>query len=203
MPSTKIKSKIITPKVEPPMLSFSTTKELNLWLAKNYTAESGVWMRIFKIKSGVETVSYAEALDIALCYGWIDGLKRAYDEASWIQKFTPRRARSIWSKKNREHIARLEKAGKMKAPGRIQVEAAKADGRWEQAYDSPANMVVPPEFLKELAKNKKAEFFFNTLNKANRYAIVWRLQTAKKPETKDKRMKAILEMLKKGEKFHP
>ena len=140
---------------------------------------------------------------MALCYGWIDGQKNSYDAESWIQKFTPRRPRSIWSKRNREHIARLEQSGKMKAAGIKQVEAAKADGRWEQAYDSPGNMVVPADFLIKLARNKKAEAFFKTLNKTNTYAIVWRLQTAKKPETRDKRMKEILEMLKKQEKFHP
>ena len=148
------------------------------------------------------TITYAEALDVALCYGWIDGQKKPYDTKSWLQKFTPRRPKSIWSKGNREHIARLEKSGKMRAAGSKQVAAAKADGRWEQAYDSQSNMVVPADFLKELAKNKKAETFFKLLSKTNTYAIVWRLQTAKKIETRDKRMKAILEMLKKEEKFH-
>ena len=148
------------------------------------------------------TITYAEALDVALCYGWIDGQKKPYDTKSWLQKFTPRRPKSIWSKRNREHIARLEKSGKMRAAGGKQVAAAKADGRWEQAYDSQSNMVVPADFLKELAKNKKAETFFKLLNKTNTYAIVWRIQTAKKIETRDKRMKAILEMLKKEEKFH-
>jgi uncharacterized protein YdeI (YjbR/CyaY-like superfamily) len=185
-----------------PILSFTTTKELTSWFAKHHAVSVGIWMRLFKNKSGVTTITYAEALDVALCYGWIDGQKKTFDTESWLQKFTPRRPKSIWSKKNREHIARLDKSGKMKAAGLKQVEAAKADGRWEQAYDSPSNMVVPADFLKELAKNKKAETFFKTLNKANTYAIVWRLQTAKKTETRDKRMKAILEMLKRGEKFH-
>ena len=184
------------------ILSFTTAKELTSWLTIHQAVSIGIWIRMFKKDSGVKSITYSEALDEALCYGWIDGQKKSYDTESWLQKFTPRRPKSIWSKKNREHIARLDKSGKMKAAGMKQVDAAKADGRWEQAYDSPSNMIVPADFLKELAKNKKAETFFKTLNKTNTYAIVWRLQTAKKPETRDKRMKAILEMLEKGEKFH-
>jgi len=186
-----------------PILTFTADKDFTSWLAKHHKVSPGIWMRLFKIKSGVPTITYAEALDVALCYGWIDGQKKTYDAESWLQKFTPRRRKSIWSKRNREHVERLEKSGMMKAAGLEEVEAAKADGRWEQAYESPSNMTVPSDFLNELAKNKKAEAFFKTLNKTNIYAIVWRLQTAKKPETRNNRMKAILEMLKKGEKFHP
>lgn len=185
-----------------PMLTFTSAKEFTSWLAKHHKASSGIWIRLFKLKSGVPTITYAEALDVALCYGWIDGQKRPHDTESWLQKFTPRKPKSIWSKKNREHVERLYKSGLMEAAGMEEVEAAKADGRWEQAYDSPSNMVVPADFLSELAKDKKAEAFFKTLNKTNIYSIVWRLQTAKKTETRNKRMKAILEMLKKGEKFH-
>jgi uncharacterized protein YdeI (YjbR/CyaY-like superfamily) len=196
----KIQDKVIKP--DSPILSFTTTNELDAWFAKHHAVSTGIWTRLFKIKSGVATITYADALDVALCYGWIDGQKKTYDAESWLQKFTPRRPKSIWSKRNREHIARLEKLGLMKAAGIKQVEEAKADGRWEQAYDSASNMVVPADFLIELAKHKKAEAFFKTLNKTNTYSIVWRLQTAKKPETREKRMQAILEMLKKGEKFH-
>lgn len=195
------KTKAATPDL--PIQAFAAPKAFTSWLAKHHKSSSGIWVRLFKIKSGVPSITYAEALDVALCYGWIDGLKKTYDTDSWIQKFTPRRPKSIWSKKNREHVERLVKSGMMRAAGIKEVEAAKADGRWEQAYDSPSNMVVPADFLKELARNKKAEAFFKTLNKTNTYAIAWRLQTAKKPETRDKRMKAILEMLKKGEKIHP
>ncbi len=190
-------------KSDSPIHSFTTSEELISWYAKHHAVSKGIWIRFFKKKSGITTIKYAEALDVALCYGWIDGQKKPYDAESWLQKFTPRRPQSIWSKRNRENIARLEKSGKMKAAGSKQVETAKADGRWEQAYDSSTNMIVPADFLIKLAKDKKAETFFNTLNKANTYSIVWRLQTAKKPETRDKRMKAILEMLKNGEKFHP
>ena len=186
-----------------PILTFTSAEDFTSWLAKHHKVSSGIWIRLFKIKSGVPTITYAEALDAALCYGWIDGQKKTYDTESWLQKFTPRRRKSIWSKRNREHIERLDKSGMMKPAGIKEVEAAKADGRWEQAYESSANMTVPADFLNELAKNKKAEAFFKTLNKTNIYSIVWRLQTAKKPETRNKRMKAILEMLKKEEKFHP
>ena len=125
-----------------------------------------------------------------------------YDDLSYLQKFTPRRKRSIWSKRNIEHVERLISEGRMQPAGLRQIEAAKADGRWDQAYDSPANMEVPADFLEELSKDPAAKAFFDTLNKTNLYAIGWRLQTAKKPETRAKRMKAILEMLSKGEKFH-
>lgn len=199
----KIQEEKKSVKLDSPILTFTTTKELNSWLAKHNASSTGIWVRLFKKKSDVTTITYSEALDVALCYGWIDGQKKPYDTESWLQKFTPRRPKSIWSKRNREHIERLEKSGEMKAAGIKQVEAAKTDGRWEQAYDSSSNMVVPADFLKELAKNKKAETFFKTLNKTNTYAIVWRLQTAKKPETRDKRMKAIIEMLTNGGKFHP
>jgi uncharacterized protein YdeI (YjbR/CyaY-like superfamily) len=199
----KIQGKNKAVKPDLPILTFTSPKIFTSWLAKNHKVSSGIWMRLFKIKSEAPTITYAEALDVALCYGWIDGQKKSYDPESWLQKFTPRRPKSIWSKRNQEHVERLTKSGMMKAAGIKEVEAAKADGRWEQAYESSSNMIVPTDFLNELAKNKKAEAFFKTLNKTNIYSIVWRLQTAKKPETRNKRMKAILEMLKKGKKFHP
>ena len=148
------------------------------------------------------SVTYAEALDQALCFGWIDGQKLPLDGISWVQKFTPRRSKSGWSKRNITHVNRLIQAGQMTPAGLKQVEAAKADGRWAAAYDSPANATVPPEFMQELARNTKAKQFFSTLNRANLYAIAYRLQTAKRSETKIKRMKLIIEMLARGEKFH-
>lgn len=200
---SKIQTENKTAKPGLPILTFTSAKAFTAWLAKNHKTASGIWIQLFRIKSEIPTITYAEALDVALCYGWIDGQKKANDTESWLQKFTPRRPRSIWSKRNQDHVERLSESGKMKAAGLKEVAAAKADGRWEQAYESPSNMTVPSDFLNELTKNKKAEKFFKTLNKTNVYSIVWRLQTAKKPETRDKRMKAILEMLKKGEKFHP
>lgn len=183
------------------IISFDSSKKWEGWLAKNHSASDEIWLQIFKKDSGKKTISYDEALDGALCYGWIDGQKNKYDEKSWLQKFTPRRTKSVWSKRNREHIARLIKEGRMKSAGLKQVEAAKKDGRWDAAYDSPKNMAIPKDFIEALSKNKKAKTFFDTLNKANLYAIAWRLQTAKKPETREKRMKAILLMMKEGKRF--
>jgi len=185
------------------VISFESATAWESWLAENHAVLAGVWLRFFKKGSGVDSVTHGQALDEALCYGWIDGQIQKHDDKSWLQKFTPRRAKSIWSKRNIEHVARLTKAKKMKPAGLRQVEAAKADGRWEMAYDSPSNMRMPQDFLERLAENKKAEAFFKSLTRANTYAIGWRLQTAKKPETREKRMKAILQMLAKGEKFHP
>ena len=185
-----------------PIIAFKSSKEWASWLAQNHTKSSGLWLRLFKKASGVASVTYAEALDEALCYGWIDGQLDKYDEKSWLRKFTPRRPKSVWSKRNIAHIDRLTRAGKMKSAGRKEVEAAKADGRWKRAYDSPSAMQIPADFLKALSQDKKAKAFFATLNKANTYAIAWRLQTAKRPETRAKRLQAILAKLKKGEKFH-
>ncbi len=184
------------------IVSFKTAKEMEKWLAKNHAASKGIWLRLFKKNAGEKSITYDEALDEMLCYGWIDGQIQKYDEQSWIRKFTPRTAKSIWSKRNISHTERLINLGKMKASGLAEIEKAKADGRWEKAYDSPSDMKAPDDFLKALSKNKKAKAFFESLNKANKYAIGWRLQTAKKPETREKRMKIILEMMAKGERFH-
>lgn len=184
-------------------ISFRSVKEWAKWLAKHHAGSGGIWVRFFKKDSGIPSITYDEALDEALCYGWIDGQLQKCDEKSWLRKFTPRRAKSIWSKRNIGHVERLLKAARMKPPGLRQIEAAKADGRWGQAYDSPSAMQVPADFLAALAKNKKAHRFFETLSRANLYAIGWRLQTAKKPETREKRMKVILAMLARGEALHP
>ena len=188
--------------IEPKILTFKTSNAFEKWLAKNHYKVTVTWLRFFKKDSGKAGITYKEAVDEALCYGWIDGQANKYDDESWIQKFTPRSAKSIWSKKNTENIERLTTLGKMKPSGLEEVERAKADGRWAKAYDSAKDMQVPDEFIKELSKNKKARAFYETLNKTNKYAIGWRLQTAKKPETKEKRIKMIIEMLSKGQKFH-
>ncbi len=184
------------------IVSFATEKVFETWLKKNHASAAGVWVRFFKKGSGEKTIKYAEALDVALCYGWIDSQVKSYDIKSYIHKFTPRGPKSIWSKVNIGHVARLTKAEKLQPAGIAKVEAAKKDGRWEQAYDSPKNMQVPEDFLIQLKKHKKAYVFFKTLTKANVYAIAWRLQTAKKVETRQKRMVTILEMLKTGKSFH-
>jgi len=185
-----------------PILSFASPKEWEQWLAINYTNANGIWIRFFKKGSAVSSVTYTQALDEALCYGWIDGQKKLFDKQSYLTKYTPRRAKSIWSKKNIEHVARLYKLGKMKPSGIQEAENAKADGRWDRAYDSPSNMKIPDDFLKKLSQNKKAKTFFDTLNKTNTYAITWRLQTAKKLETREKRMEQLIEMLSQEKKFH-
>lgn len=185
-----------------PVVSFASSKEWSTWLAANHGKSNGVWLRFFKKDSGEKTVTYAEALDDALCYGWIDGQADKYDANSYIQKFTPRKPKSMWSKRNTEKAERLIEEGKIKKAGLQQVELTKADGRWQQAYDSPKNMKVPDDFLQQLSADTKAKTFFDTLNKTNLYAIAWRLQTAKKPETREKRLKQILEMMREGKKFH-
>ena len=184
------------------VLTFTRPAEFGEWLSKNHAESTGVWIRFFKKASGKKGITYGEALDEALCYGWIDSLVNKYDADSYIQKFSPRGPKSVWSKRNREHIARLVKAKKMRPAGTAAVQAAKKDGRWDGAYDSPANMKIPADFMAALGKDKKAKAFFETLNRANLYAIGWRLQTAKKPETRARRMAAILAQLKAGKKFH-
>jgi uncharacterized protein YdeI (YjbR/CyaY-like superfamily) len=171
-------------------------------MAMEHTRAPGLLLRIFRKDSGVPSVTYAEALDQALCFGWIDGQKLPFDANSWLQKLTPRRAKSGWSKINVAHVNRLIREGQMTSAGLKEVEAAKADGRWAAAYDSSATATVPPEFLKELKRNAKAKEFYATLNKANLYAITYRLQTAKRSETRIKRMKLMIDMLARGEKFH-
>lgn len=185
-----------------PIIAFASGKEWENWLVKNHASSNGIRLKFAKKNSGIATVTYDEALKTALCYGWIDGQLNKFDDKHWLIKFTPRSPKSIWSKRNCEFVAKLITEGKMQPAGLEKVEAAKKDGRWEAAYDSPKNMIIPDDFLKELAKDEKAKAFFETLNKANTYAIAWRLQTAKKPETREKRMKAILAMMAKGEKFH-
>jgi uncharacterized protein YdeI (YjbR/CyaY-like superfamily) len=185
-----------------PIMEFKTAKTFETWLIKNHENSNGLWLKISKKDSRKKTISYAEALDVALCYGWIDGQKQAHDEQAWLQKFCPRSAKSIWSKINTGHVERLIKEGRMRPAGLKAVEKAKADDRWEKAYDSPSKMIIPDYFLKELSKNKKAEAVFMGLNKTNLFSIGFRLQTAKKQETKEKRLKEIIEMLAKGEKFH-
>jgi uncharacterized protein YdeI (YjbR/CyaY-like superfamily) len=187
---------------EPPILFFELPGEWRDWLEANHKLTTGVWLRFYRKETGKTSLNHATALDEALCYGWIDGQAKKLDEQSYLQKFTPRRPRSIWSKRNIEHIERLIREGKMQPAGMKEVEEAKGDGRWSRAYDSPGTMSMPEDFMEELAKDKKALAFFSTLNKTNTYAIAWRLQTAKKPETREKRKKALLEMLSRGEKLH-
>jgi uncharacterized protein YdeI (YjbR/CyaY-like superfamily) len=190
------------PHREMSILGFATPDDFRDWLQKNHSQSGGIWLRIYKNGTGVKTVTLPKALDICLCFGWIDGQKKPHDEKSWLQKFTPRRPKSGWSKRNTQHAERLIRSGEMTAAGRKEIDAAKADGRWKAAYDSFSKSKIPEDFLKEVAQNRKAKAFFDTLNKTNLYSIAYRLQTAKKPETREKRKRIIIAMLAKEEKFH-
>ncbi len=184
-----------------PVLPFADATEWEAWLIANVAAK-GLWLKIAKKDSGIATVTYDQALDVALCHGWIDGQKRSFDGHYFLQRFTPRRPKGLWSKINIGKVERLIAEGRMRAGGAREVDAAKADGRWDAAYDGARNMDVPSELAAALAKNKKARTFFETLDKANRYAVCWRVQTAKKPETKAKRVETLVAMLARGEKIH-
>ena len=184
------------------ILSFETPVAFRAWLVKHHKRSSGIWLRIYKKGSGIATISYAAALDEALCFGWIDGQKQSGDDESWLQKFTPRRPKSGWSKKNTEHAQRLIASGQMAPAGLAEIDAAKSDGRWQAAYDAFGSATVPADFLAALRKNPRAKAFFDTLNKTNLYAIVYRLQTAKKPETRAKRIERMIAQLAREEKFH-
>ncbi|MBK9926723.1 MAG: YdeI/OmpD-associated family protein [Anaerolineales bacterium] len=186
---------------ELPTLLFESKKKFTDWLAKNYDKSAGLWLKIAKKAAGISTVTYAEALDVALCYGWIDGQKGSFDEQYFLQKFTPRRPKSIWSKINVGHVERLIASGEMKPAGLKAVEAAKQDGRWDAAYASQKNIEVPTDFQSALNKNKKAKAFFETLTGSKRYSFLFRITTAKKAETREKRIRQFVEMLEKGETF--
>ena len=181
-----------------------TAEDWERWPDEHHASvPEGVWLRLFKKDHrGEGALEYAEAVEVALCFGWIDGQGKGYDETSRLQRFTPRRRGSVWSKVNTERAERLIQAGRMRAAGMREIDAARSDGRWEKAYDPPSTAVVPEDFLAELRKNKKAATFFATLNKRNTYPVTYRLQTAKTPETRAKRIKAMIEMFERGEKFY-
>jgi uncharacterized protein YdeI (YjbR/CyaY-like superfamily) len=192
-----------TPAPEYPTLFFETDGDWEKWLDEHHATALGVWLRFAKKKAPYTSVTYAEALDVALCYGWIDSLVKTFDDDSYIQKFTPRGRKSLWSKVNREKVAALEAAGRMRPAGIAAVDAAKADGRWDAAYDSPGKAAVPDDLERALKANPAALEFFATLNRANRYAVIWRVQTAKRTETRERRIAELVVMLARGEKYHP
>jgi len=185
-----------------PILLFASPAELEAWLDDNHAAAEGIWLKIAKKGSGAESVTYAEALELALCFGWIDSQKRGFDEKHFLQRFTPRRPRGKWSRINREKVEGLIAAGAMRAAGMAEVEAAKADGRWDAAYAGQRTAEVPADLQLELDGNEAAREFFASLDSANRYAIVYRLEDAKKPETRARRLRKFVGMLKRGEKIH-
>jgi uncharacterized protein YdeI (YjbR/CyaY-like superfamily) len=185
-----------------PILQLASPEEWEAWLEKEHASSDGVWLKFAKKGSGVTTVVYAEALDVALCFGWIDSQVMALDERFYLQKFTPRRSRSKWSKINVEKIGALTQAGRMRPAGLEQVELAKADGRWDAAYSSPANLTEPQDLKKALKANPKAAEFWATLNKSNRYAAIYQLEDAKKPETRERRLAKFIGMFERGEKLY-
>jgi len=172
------------------------------WLDHNYGLEAGIWLKIAKKGSGVASVTRAEALDVALCYGWIDGQARSLNEVYFLQKYTPRRAKSLWSKVNIDKVAVLIEAGLMQAPGYTAIAAAQADGRWDVAYEPQRTATVPADFAAALAQNIKAQTFFDSLNKAARYAFLWRLMTAKTAKTRAAWIPKMIAMLESGTHFH-
>ena len=185
-----------------PVKTFRDRQAWESWLAKNADNPVGVNIKLPRKGSATKSVTYAEALEVALCYGWIDAQKQGGGEDFWLQRFMPRKPRSIWSRINREKALKLIESGAMKSRGLAEVERAQQDGRWQAAYDPPSTSKVPPELQEALSANKKAKDFFDSLNATNRYAILWRLQTAKRPETREKRIRTFVEMLEKGETFH-
>jgi uncharacterized protein YdeI (YjbR/CyaY-like superfamily) len=184
-------------------LTFATQKAWESWLAKNQDTSTGAWLRLAKKGAKQPTLTYAQALESALCYGWIDGQKQAESEEYWLQRFTRRSAKSIWSKINTDKAEALVAAGRMRPPGMLEIEKAKSDGRWERAYASPGNSTVPEDLQAALDANPEARAFFSTLKSRNRYAILFRIQNAKKPETRARKIEEFIGMLSRGETFHP
>ncbi|HMN28910.1 MAG TPA: YdeI/OmpD-associated family protein [Caldilineaceae bacterium] len=186
-----------------PVILFEQANQWADWLDEHHANAAGLWLRLAKKESGLQSIDYAEALTVALCYGWIDGQKKRFDEDSWLQKFTPRSAKSIWSKVNREKALHLIETGQMKPAGLRAVQAAQQDGRWAAAYEAQSKATVPDDLQAELDTYPDAQAFFATLDSRNRYAILFRIQTAKKPETRLKRIQQFVEMLRSGEKLYP
>ena len=186
-----------------PARLFKSQTQWAAWLESNHRKSTGLWLRLAKKNSGLQSVTYKEALEIALCYGWIDAQKRPEDERTWLQRFAPRSSRSVWSKINREKALELIASGAMKAAGMEAIEDARKNGRWEAAYDSPRGATVPSDFQAALEGSPRAKAFFATLDRANRYAILWRIQTVKKAETRARKIELFIGMLEEKKKLHP
>ncbi len=185
-----------------PVIAFETASDWETWLSEHHEDTGGIWLKIAKKESRLPSVTYAEALDSALCYGWIDGQKASFDDQYWLQKFTPRRPKSMWSKINCDKVAALIAEGRMQPAGMRQVELAKADGRWELAYEPQSKITIPEDFQRELDKNQEAHNFFKTLNSVNRYAVLHRIQIVKKPESRAALIQKYIEMLSKHHKLY-
>ncbi|KAL0935656.1 uncharacterized protein CTRU02_210247 [Colletotrichum truncatum] len=178
-----------------PILLFENQAAWEAWLVDHHTQTSAVWLQISKKNAPTPTVSYDEALDVSLCYGWIDGQRKSHDEQHFIQRFTPRRKNSLWSKRNVDKVARLTELKRMRAPGQAEVDAAKVDGRWDRAYSSASLMEVPLDFQTALEENLSARKFFDALNRTQRYAFLWRIETTKRPETRKRKIAQFIDVL--------
>lgn len=189
-------------KKEQPVIPFSSAAEMRKWLEINHNISDGIWLQMYKKGSGVPSVVYAEALEEALCFGWIDGQLKAGDEKYYLQRFTPRRARSTWSKRNIGIVEKLEAEGRMAEPGWKAVREAMDDGRWDNAYDSISSWSMPEILMNELVKNPESLAFFESLDKINRYAIVWRIQSARSDDVRCRRLESLMQMLARKEKLH-
>jgi uncharacterized protein YdeI (YjbR/CyaY-like superfamily) len=192
-----------TKKPELPVIPFASSDAWEAWLEGHHATSQGLWLKFAKKGSGIETVTYDQAVEIALCYGWIDGQVSRFDEDYYLQRFTPRRSRSKWSKINRQKVTELIERGEMKAAGLREVERAKADGRWDAAYDALSTATVPEDLSRELEKNEKARKFFSELDGRNRYVILYQIQDAKRPETRARRIAKFVAMLAEQKKPYP
>ena len=190
-------------KPELPIVPFASREAWEAWLEEEHATSEGLWLKIAKKGSGIESVAFVEALDVALCYGWIDSQRNGLDGRFYLQRFTPRKPRSKWSQVNREKVARLIEAGRMRPAGLREVERAKADGRWDAAYEPQSAATVPDDLRLALERDRGAREFFETLNSTNRYAILHRIQDAKKPETRARRIAKYVAMLAEGKKLYP
>ena len=193
----------MTAKPDLPIISFASCDGWEAWLEEHHADSDGLWLKIAKKGSGIETVTQPAALEVALCYGWIDSQAKTFDGDYWLQRFTPRKPRSKWSQVNREKVEKLIEAGRMKFAGLREVERAKSDGRWEAAYEAQSRATVPDDLRRELEKNKVAREFFDTLDSRNRYAILYQIQDAKKPETRARRIEKYTAMLNEEKKIYP
>lgn len=186
----------------PDPLRFATQRAFETWLRKNHASSDGVWLLIAKPGAEEPSVTYPQAVEAALCYGWIDGQKKALDARHWLQRFTPRRARSLWSKTNRTKAEALIASGRMRPSGMAEIDRARADGRWDTAYDGARTAAVPADLEQALEARPEARTFFAALDGTNRYAVLWRVQTARRAETRARRIETLVEMLARGEKIH-
>ena len=202
MPVKKSVKKSAKIALDLPVKPFKSAAAWEKWLAANHGRSTGIWMQIAKVSSGTASVNYQEALDIALCYGWIDGQKRPYDDRTWLQRFTPRGPRSVWSKINTGKAEALIEAGRMQPAGLAAIEAAKASGRWESAYQPWSNPDIPADLQAALDTKPNAKAFFETLRGRNRYGIIYRVTTAKKPETRARRIAEFVQMLERQQTIY-